>query len=231
MNLIVLTIHIAGGSIGVLTGLTSLFLKKGSPTHGKVGNVFFVSMLFMASTGAYMALSPVSMTSFLAGSVTFYMVATAWRTGRNSGGKSGIPEVIWLFYILLISIIGIVSCWELINDRGAPIGGGIDDGLDFFLFFYTGIAVLCLVLDITVVYRGGIYGAQRIARHLWRMCFGLWVAIGSFFLGQPQVFPEPIRSMILLRAMPFILVTFMLFFWLVRVYLVKRFKLRRVSAQ
>ena len=144
MNSFLLTIHIAGGSIGVLTGLTSLFLKKGSPIHGKVGNLFAISMLFMASTGAYMALSPISMTSFLAGSVTFYMVATAWRTGRNREGKSGIPEVLWLFYILLISIAGIVSCWELTNGRGAPIGGGVDEGLDFFLFFFQMFYTFCL---------------------------------------------------------------------------------------
>ncbi len=31
--------------------------------------------------------------------------------------------------------------------------------------------------------RGGVLGAKRIARHLWRMCFGLFIAAGSFFLG------------------------------------------------
>ena len=31
--------------------------------------------------------------------------------------------------------------------------------------------------------RGGVFGAQRIARHLWRMCFGLFIAAGSFFFG------------------------------------------------
>jgi hypothetical protein len=31
--------------------------------------------------------------------------------------------------------------------------------------------------------RGGVVGTQRVARHLWRMCFGLFIAAGSFFLG------------------------------------------------
>jgi hypothetical protein len=29
----------------------------------------------------------------------------------------------------------------------------------------------------------GVTGAERIARHLWRMCFGLFIAAGSFFMG------------------------------------------------
>lgn len=223
---ILLAIHIAGGSIGVLTGLTALFLHKGSPWHRKFGNTFFIAMIFMSTTGAYMSLEPLSMTSFMAGTVTFYMIATAWRTARNTKGKNGYIELIGLLYALVISVVGIIACWELVNNRGEAIGGGVDPGLDFFLYFYTGIAILSVILDISVIYRGGIYGAQRIARHLWRMCFGLWVAIGSFFLGQPQVFPEPLRDMVWLRAVPFILVTFMLFFWLIRVYVIRRFKLQ-----
>jgi len=41
--------------------------------------------------------------------------------------------------------------------------------------------------------RGGVSGRQRVVRHLWRMCFGLFIATGSFFIGQPQVFPAFIR--------------------------------------
>ena len=64
--------------------------------------------------------------------------------------------------------------------------------------------------------RGGISGAQRIARHLWRMCFGLFVASGSFFLGRQRIFPEFVRKsnvLIFLTILPLIL----LIFWLIRV--------------
>jgi hypothetical protein len=37
--------------------------------------------------------------------------------------------------------------------------------------------------DARMLARGGVLGAKRIARHLWRMCFGLFIAAGSFFLG------------------------------------------------
>jgi len=37
--------------------------------------------------------------------------------------------------------------------------------------------------DVRMLVRGRVLGAKRIARHLWRMCFGLFIAAGSFFLG------------------------------------------------
>jgi hypothetical protein len=37
---------------------------------------------------------------------------------------------------------------------------------------------------------GGIFEAKRIARHLWRMCFAMFIAAGSFFLGRSN---RPLR--------------------------------------
>jgi hypothetical protein len=53
-------------------------------------------------------------------------------------------------------------------------------------------------------------------RHLWRMCTGLFIAVGSFFLGQPQVFPVAVRNSGLL-VVPTLLVIVSLGYWLFRV--------------
>lgn len=65
--------------------------------------------------------------------------------------------------------------------------------------------------------RGGVFGVQRIVRHLWRMCFGLFIATGSFFLGQgSKVFPAfVVRTNVLI--IPAILPLILLTFWLLRV--------------
>ncbi len=229
MNTIILTIHIICGSIGLLSGNTALFSKKGSRLHLKAGKIFFLSMLIMAATGTALSLmaEEIAMASFMAGSLTFYMVITSWSSARRGGGKSGRIELVALLYILILSIFGAVTCWNLASS-GQAFKGGVSSAMDFFHFFYTGIAILALLLDIRVIYHGGIYGAQRIARHLWRMCFALWVATGSFFLGQgSKVFPEYILNKPLLLSIPWIVVTFMLFFWLIRVYVTPRFKLKK----
>jgi hypothetical protein len=65
-----------------------------------------------------------------------------------------------------------------------------------------------------VLLRRGITGTARIARHLWRMCFSLFIASGSFFLGQMQVLPESLQNSAFPFAAAFAPLLVMLF-WLV----------------
>jgi hypothetical protein len=58
------------------------------------------------------------------------------------------------------------------------------------------------------------------------MCFGLFIATGSFFLGKQEFFPAALRKQYLLLPLA-ILPLVMLIYWLVRV----RARKSRVSAQ
>jgi hypothetical protein len=90
--------------------------------------------------------------------------------------------------------------------------------------------------DVRMLVRGGVFGTQRIARHLWRMCFGLFIAAGSFFLGPSN---RPLRLLsamglgqhlspalfstnlyLILTILPLIL----LIFWVIRVRFTKVYK-------
>jgi len=64
--------------------------------------------------------------------------------------------------------------------------------------------------------RGGVFGAKRIARHLWRMCMGLLFATLSFYPGQAKLFPMWLRETNLLLVPAVLLIGAMLF-WLYRV--------------
>ena len=71
--------------------------------------------------------------------------------------------------------------------------------------------------------RGGVFGTQRITRHLWRMCFGLWIAAGSVFLARQQLFPAFLRNtgaLYFLTALPLV----MMIFWLVRIRFTSAYK-------
>jgi ATP adenylyltransferase/5',5'''-P-1,P-4-tetraphosphate phosphorylase II len=86
------------------------------------------------------------------------------------------------------------------------------------LFFLSAIALLAGAGDLRMIRAGGIRGARRIARHLWRMCFGLFIATGSFFLGQQRFIPEPIRIpglLMVLAVLP--LVALLYWLWRVRI--------------
>ena len=77
--------------------------------------------------------------------------------------------------------------------------------------------------DLKMILRGGISGAARIARHLWRMSAALTVASGSFFLGQQRIMPASMRGSPWL-FLPVIAPLVLMVFWLFRVRLMPRFK-------
>jgi hypothetical protein len=64
--------------------------------------------------------------------------------------------------------------------------------------------------------RRSISATQRLARHLWRMCFALFVAAASIFLARQQVFPALFRKTGVLFFLSF-LPLMLLIFWLIRV--------------
>jgi hypothetical protein len=48
-------------------------------------------------------------------------------------------------------------------------------------FFIGSVMLLAAAGDVRMLVHGGVLGAKRTARHIWRLCFGLFIAAGSFF--------------------------------------------------
>ena len=118
-----------------------------------------------------------------------------------------------------IVVLGVALGMNALNDP-APRDPGSSAGP---AFVFAAIAALAATGDLRMIVRGGISGARRIARHLWRMCVALFVAAGSLFLGQQQVFPASMRGSLIL-FLPEIAIVGLLIFWMVRVRVGKRFK-------
>lgn len=178
----ILFAHIAGGTVGMISGTMALAFRKGGRGHVLAGNVFFISMLVMAGIGGFVA--PFLVTAegnpklfdSAAGFFTCYLVVTSWLTVRRKAGTIGRAEVAaFVFASLLAAAIVLVGRTR--GDATAYYGLG-------------GIVALAAALDLKVILNRGIAGGPRIARHLWRMCLALFVAVGSFFLGQQRQMPE-----------------------------------------
>jgi hypothetical protein len=85
------------------------------------------------------------------------------------------------------------------------------------MFILAGLATIMAGSDLSVILRGGLAGGQRLARHLWRMCVGLLVALGSA-LAQPRLthlIPPAWRHLPIL-LLPVAAVVVMMIYWLVR---------------
>src|ERR1700691_2043433 len=222
-----LLLHIASGTLGMLSGFVAVFLRKGSRRHALAGNVFVITMLILSSSGAYLAIAKHQPGNVLGGMLTFYLVATAWVTVRRKEAGTGIFD--WGALLIVVP----VAAAELTLGLEAAIS---PTGLKYEYppwpyFIFGAVALLATVGDIRMLVRGGIAGSQRLARHLWRMCFALFIAAASIFLARQQIFPALLQRTGVLALLSF-LPLLLLVFWLVRVRFAKAYKqLNRSTTQ
>jgi uncharacterized membrane protein len=212
---VVILLHIIGGLIGLTSGAVALSAGKGSKLHRKSGMIFVYSMLVLSTSGAVMTVLKPEQISVIAGMLTFYLVITAWHTVRRHEHGFEWVNVAAMVFALVISLLsfsfgsqGLLG--SIGNDTGnvtetAPLG-----------FIFGTVALLAAFGDLRVLLARNLQWTQRIARHLWRMCFALWIAAASFFLGQSDEFPKALRIMPLLCT-PVLLVMLLMFYWLARI--------------
>ena len=210
-------VHILAGSLGLVTGYVALYSAKGAPRHRRSGMLFVYAMLTMCVFGTSIALvrGVAPALNVPAGVLTAYLVITALTTVRPLG--TGAPAR-WLQVGLMVVAlaVGLTSLAFGFEALASPDGKG-RDGMPAFPFFMFGVVgMLAAVLDVRMLWVSGLQGAARLTRHLWRMCFALFIAAMSFFIGQAKVFPEPIRIRPLL-AVPVVLVLGTMIYWLWRV--------------
>ena len=217
---ILLIFHIAAGLLGLLFGAAAMCYKKGSRLHKKAGKYFAISMLTMSASGSYIAFTKGVTLSVLGGALTFYLVSTAWLVLKRKPGQVGALE--WL--ALLIGLATASSYFFFGVATANSESGVSSDGLPYGVFYFFGsITTIAVLLDVTMILRGGVQGAHRIARHVWRICFAMFMATASLFLGQMQAFPEVIRKIEFL-AVPVIMVMIFSLFWLLKVLFTKAYK-------
>ena len=206
-----LLIHMAAGGVGVVSGTAALSVRKGARFHRAFGTVFFVALLIMSSTAAYLSVRLQPGTLF--GSIlTFYLVATAWMTVRRTAGSVGVFEKVAVFVALGCVAGTLVLGVKAVN---SPTGQfwGYSAPIHFFLAL---VAALAAAGDARLIVHGGISGIPRIARHLWRMCFAFFEATSAFFIGKQKVFPMFLHGSPILLVLGVLPLAFMVF-WLVRV--------------
>jgi hypothetical protein len=210
----ILLLHICAGTTGVLSGFVAVFLRKGSRAHGFIGTIFFVAMLGLGSSGAYLALLKSEPGNFLGGTLTCYLVATSWRTAtaKRREAKPGIFD--WVAF-LIVSAAVVSETALAFKAFSSPTGMAYGYPAWPYLLFGS-VGFLAATGDIRMLMRGGISGTQRVARHLWRMCFALFIAAGSVFLARPHLFPAILRTTGVLALLSFLPLILMVF-WLIRI--------------
>jgi uncharacterized membrane protein len=214
-----LALHIGGAMAGLVSGGVALAARKGGQLHQLAGRAFLVSMLVMAGIGAAVAPFLPQWTSVVAGLLTFYLVATGWLATRRPAGTTGTLEI-----VAFAGALSIVALGAFLIEAGSHAHSHLlDGGPVAALYVFLSVTALAALGDLKLLLRGGIAGAQRIARHLWRMCVALFIAAASFFLGQQKLLPVLLRGSPLMFIPTFLPLAVMMF-WLVRIRLAKLFR-------
>ncbi len=205
---LILPAHIVAGMLALLFGYVALYATKGATWHRKSGMLFVFAMVTLSLSGALMEALTKSLTSVnvVAGLLTFYFVLTALLTVRRPAHDSRWIDRAAVVVALIVSVLAFGAGFDLM-ERGRPEAG------PSFIFGIVGL--LGAAGDIRVLRAGGIQGPRRIRRHLWRMCFAMWVAAASFFWGPPNRVPEVIRIPVL-QAVAVLVPVVVMIYWLWR---------------
>jgi hypothetical protein len=207
---LILTAHIGGGVVGLVSGAAALLARKGGRLHGWAGNTFVLSMLVMAVIGGGAAPLLPQRSSVPPAILTFYLVITGWLTVNRPSRTIGSPEL-----IALLIAVGGAGLGVSFAVQAARASHGLDGDGPAMFYVFAGLLAFAAALDISMIMRGGLVGAPRLARHLWRMCAALLIAAASFFLGQQKVFPASLRGSPVL-LLPELAILGLMIFWLVR---------------
>jgi uncharacterized membrane protein len=204
----ILPIHIAAGGLALVLGAVALSVKKGGTVHRRGGLLFVYAMLVMGTTAAILG-------NVGGGLMAVYFVVTALTTVR--------PVSPWTRRInvaALVLVAGLASLDILGGVKAFNSPRGSLNGVPFAMFFFLAtIMILAAIGDVRIMRFGLPRGGPRLARHLWRMCFALFIAAGSFFSIRERVakiLPEPLTTAPI-RMLPILLIFGTMFYWLWRV--------------
>jgi hypothetical protein len=201
--------------VSIVAGTIALSVAKGGRLHKQSGLVFTSAMVALGLTAAGIGTYENRPGQVVGGILAAYLVFSAMTTVKS------LPRLGQRFSVALMVVAFAFAV--------AMLSEGVTEWLDPTVkvvgrprvvppLVVGTVMLLAAIGDLRAIRAGGLQGSRRLARHLWRMCFGLFVATGSFFLGQMNFIPEPVRNVPLLLVLAFAPILFLIYWmWRVRV--------------
>ncbi len=215
-----LPIHVAAGVLAIVLGFTALFVKKGGTIHRKSGMLFVYAMLVMGITASILEFfQNADVGNMAAAILSIYFVGTALTTVRPPSRWTRAINVAALTVAVGLAFAAFAGGVKNVGSPGLSSGGVPFRTIGVMSFILAAVLTLAAAGDVRIMRSGMPRGGPRLARHLWRMCFALFIAAGSFFSIRERVakiLPEPFTTGPM-RALPFLLLFGAMFYWLWRV--------------
>lgn len=215
-----LPIHIAAGGLAIILGAVALSVKKGGNIHRRSGLLFVYAMLVMAVSASILSLLKGRVDgNVAAGVLTAYFVGTALTTVRPVSSRTRLINAVALTVAVVLAAGCVFGGVRVINTPGLDSNGVPFRTAGVMSLIVGALLIMAAAGDVRVMRFGMPRGGARLARHLWRMCFALFIAAGSFVSERERVakiLPEPFTTGPM-RALPILLLFGAMFYWLWRV--------------
>lgn len=213
---IIMTTHVIPGVLAVAAGAIALAAPKGRSVHVQAGRVFVVTMGLASAVGAVLGLvrAETFYITFHAGVLALCLLASGWMAARSQPGVLGLGSRI-IGALNLVNLVALVSIGVYAARSGQSFMGFPAE--DYLLL--GGMGFIAAAGDASLLWRPNPSERRRIARHLWRMGLGFFLAAGSAFGGPgAAAFPEAVRRSGIL-ALPELVILLLMIFWLARTLL------------
>lgn len=104
LALTLLVIHIAAGSIALLTALAALVTAKGGTIHVRAGRVYAIGMTLIFLTAVPLAILGADVFLLLIAFFSFYLIFAGWRFARN---RSRRPQPVDWVAVAIMGLTGL----------------------------------------------------------------------------------------------------------------------------
>ena len=196
---ILLPIHIAAGSVALLSAASALLTEKGKKFHVLIGKAYFWSMVIIFLTAIHMSIITGNVFLFLIAIFSFYLAFSGMRFAKN---RTGVPTLVDLIAVNFMLLSGI-GMWIL------AIIFFIDNDSQFITLIVFGFLALFLGYgDFQTFKNQTAIGKERIAKHLTNKIGGTIAVVTAVLVVNPPSNPEWVWWIL-----PTVLITPIIFWW------------------
>lgn len=195
----ILYVHIASGSLALMSGLLNMSLKKGGKRHQIIGRVFAVSMSLSAIASFALAIIHPNDFLFITGIFTLYMTVSGYsKLSERINDLIGKP----FSYLMILTALYFIFKGLMKIPEKNPFS------MVFFLFAFIGIrfAIGDLKLKKDADYK------KRVRLHLQRMSGAFIAAFTAFLVVNNSSIPLPIPGFIF-WILPTAVITPFIVYW------------------
>ena len=202
-----LVIHIAAGSIALLTALAALVTAKGGTIHVRAGRVYAIGMTLIFLTAVPLAILGADVFLLLIAFFSFYLIFAGWRFARN---RSRRPQPVDWVAVAIMGLTGL-AMW------GYAVALGVSgSGQWVTMLAFGSIAVALSVAD-GLFFNQGRSGRRRpapylrIQRHLTNMMAGTIATVTAVMVVNVSMDPVWVPWLL-----PTVVITPLIVWWNVR---------------